>query len=131
MSSLDRAAIRREWTQSIDRLAQILGAPVSIGSIPGGAYSRAVAEAAAEAGLRALFTSEPVTRTKLVDGCLVVGRYTLRRNSSAQLASKIARAASVPRASQWLRWNAAKIAKAVGGQTYLYLRRALFDRVRC
>ena len=117
-----------EWTRSMDVLAQLLGTPVTIGSVPGGGYSRVVAKAAAAAGLRALFTSEPTTRVKLVDGCIVAGRYTLRRGDSARCAVALACGSGSPRVRQWLRWNTTKLAKAVGGPLYLQIRGAWFER---
>src|SRR5262249_51253399 len=66
-----------EWHSSVAILSDILGEAVVVASVPGGYYSRAVAEAAARAGVRALFTSEPVIRHQQVDGCYVLGRYTL------------------------------------------------------
>ena len=52
-----------EWTKSRSVLEDVLGHDVAIASLPGGYFSPTVAETAAEAGLRVLFTSEPVTRT--------------------------------------------------------------------
>jgi hypothetical protein len=40
--------------------------------------------AAAKAGLRALFTSEPTAGTYSVNGCAVLGRFTLQQGASAQ-----------------------------------------------
>jgi hypothetical protein len=38
-----------------------------------------VAAAAARAGIRELFTSEPVTAIAKVDECLVLGRFAIQR----------------------------------------------------
>jgi len=51
MSFCSRAELLQEWGRSCEILAGILGAPVTVASVPGGFYSRAVAEAAAEAGI--------------------------------------------------------------------------------
>ena len=56
--------MRHEWSESRQRLEDMLGHAVTVGSVPGGYFSRAVAEAAAEAGLQVLFTSEPTTRIR-------------------------------------------------------------------
>src|SRR4051812_27521780 len=48
-----------EWSRSVAVLSDILGEQVNAGSVPGGYYARNVAKAAAHAGIRTLFTSEP------------------------------------------------------------------------
>src|SRR5262249_6324862 len=57
-SALTTSEMRREWSDSRQRLEEIVDRPVTVGSVPGGYFSRAVAEAAAYAGLRTLYTSE-------------------------------------------------------------------------
>ncbi|HEY0972679.1 MAG TPA: polysaccharide deacetylase family protein [Gemmatimonadales bacterium] len=128
MSSCPPAQIDREWRDSVARLAEILGAPVTVASVPGGGYSRAVASAAAAAGIRHLFTSEPVVRAHVVDGCTVLGRYTLRRDSPAALAAALAAGDAAPRAAQWVSWNSRKALKRVAGPAYLALRQWMYSR---
>lgn len=67
--------MREEWRVSADRLAQLLGEPCEVGSVPGGDISGAVPGAAAAAGIRLLFTSEPRTDSQVIDGCRLLGRY--------------------------------------------------------
>ena len=50
-----------EWSRSRAMLEDILGHAVDVASVPGGYFSAVVARAAREAGIRVLFTSEPVT----------------------------------------------------------------------
>jgi peptidoglycan/xylan/chitin deacetylase (PgdA/CDA1 family) len=118
----------REWSQSAARLADILGESVSAGSVPGGFYSKKVAQAAAEAGLSTLFTSEPTMGIQRVRQCVVVGRYSIQRGTSAQAAASLARADFLPRSAQSLLWNGKKVAKACGGTTWLAFRRWLIAR---
>ena len=125
MSHCTPAELRREWAGSVGVLADILGEPVTVASVPGGYYAPAVAEAAAEAGIRALFTSEPVSRVTHVGECAVLGRYTLRRDTPAAVAASLAAGRAGPQLEQWISWNAKKVAKRVGGRLYLRVRRAL------
>src|SRR5215468_4812536 len=81
MSYLAPEAIRREWRDSCVRLEDLLSAPVTVASVPGGYYSRGVATAAAEAGVRVLFTSEPRRSLMTVDGIAVVGRFSVTRRT--------------------------------------------------
>src|SRR2546425_524193 len=117
-----------EWSRSAQALADVLGEPVRVASVPGGAYSRRVAGAAAAAGLVALFTSEPTMRCRVVDGCLVVGRYVLRRGAHATVAAALASGARAVRLRQLWLWNLKKVAKAVGGDLYPALSRLVHER---
>ncbi|HEU4630405.1 MAG TPA: polysaccharide deacetylase family protein [Gemmatimonadaceae bacterium] len=114
--------MRAEWRGSVRRLEDVLGHAVQVASVPGGYYSRAAAVTAAEAGIRTLFTSEPVARTERIDGCVVVGRFTLRAWSSPAVAAALAAGRPAPRAAQWLVWNSKKAVKSVWGDGYLRLR---------
>jgi len=114
--------ILHEWRRSVAILAEILGEAVVTGSVPGGYYTRAVAEAAAQAGLKLLFTSAPTTRCWTVDGCRVVGRYTLRRWSRARTAAALADGQVLPRTSQWLLYRSLHVLRTVAGDHYTQLR---------
>lgn len=128
MARCDRATLRREWGESVRVLAELLGEPVTTASVPGGYYARPVAVEAAAAGIRTLFTSEPVARVERVDGCAVVGRYTLRRWSPPSTAAALAAGRRAPRYRQWLVWNAKKAAKRAAGDAYLRVWAALLRR---
>jgi peptidoglycan/xylan/chitin deacetylase (PgdA/CDA1 family) len=118
MSSLGWEALVREWRGSADALADILGEPVTVASIPGGCYSRRVAEAAAFSGFKALFTSEPRTAAPAVDGCVILGRYTIWRGMPPEVSAGLASWGRL-RATQFLSWNSRKVAKVLGGEAYV------------
>ena len=120
--------IEREWSVSVDLLSNLLGERIDLASIPGGQYSRQVVETAAQAGVRAIFTSEPTIRCRLVAGCLTLGRYAIQRWTAAQTAAAIASGKIVPRARQTLLWQAKKMTKTIGGEYYLKFREALARR---
>jgi peptidoglycan/xylan/chitin deacetylase (PgdA/CDA1 family) len=122
MAACTTDQLSREWTRSIDTLSSLLGAPVQIASVPGGYYDRRVATTAAAAGIEVLFTSEPTTRRHIVGNCCVLGRYTMRHDSTALTAAAIAGGRLGPRLSQAITWNAKKAAKVVAGKHYLRLR---------
>jgi len=118
MSALDWDDLVREWRTSAGALAEILGEPVTVASVPGGCYSREVAEAAAVCGITTLFTSEPITSTHVVDGCRVLGRYTIWRGMRPETSAAFASGQGRVRTEQFLFWNGKKFAKAVGGNAY-------------
>jgi hypothetical protein len=122
MSSSDFQSLVLEWRKSSSVLTEILGEPVTVASVPGGYYSRAVAQAAADAGLLVLYTSEPTMRVRSVAGCTVVGRYSVYAGMSALAAASIAEGRPSPRLAQALLWNAKKVAKVLVGTHYDAIR---------
>jgi peptidoglycan/xylan/chitin deacetylase (PgdA/CDA1 family) len=128
MAALSAAQLDREWRDSTERLSDILGEPVTTASIPGGYYSRAVAAAAAAAGIRVLFTSEPVTRTAMVDGCMVVGRFSVQQGVSEDWVAAVVANRPLPRAKRYFEWTGKKLLKAAGGPAWLAARKAILAR---
>jgi peptidoglycan/xylan/chitin deacetylase (PgdA/CDA1 family) len=127
MSESSRLEIDREWTQSVRMLSELLGDPVSVGSVPGGFYSRQVAESAAAAGIRRLFTSEPVAKIHFINSCEVVGRYHVQRDVRPEFSASIAALRIAPRLRQAALWKIKKMAKVVGGTAYIRLRRRILN----
>lgn len=125
MAVLTDAELDREWTTSYQLLSELLGAPATVASVPGGYFSARVARSAAKAGIRYLFTSEPVTSTSREGECLVLGRFTLRRTSPASEVASLVSRAGLARSRQWVVWNAKKAVKAVAGETYLRVRASI------
>jgi hypothetical protein len=107
-----------EWTDSRSALEDVLGHAVEVGSLPGGYLSRRVARAAAHAGLRVLFTSEPVTTPWSVEGCLLVGRFTVRPGQSPRALAALAAGSRVPWLRQRALWTAKKLVKPLLGSSY-------------
>jgi peptidoglycan/xylan/chitin deacetylase (PgdA/CDA1 family) len=127
ISHCSPAEMLREWQESIGVLSDILGEQIDTASVPGGFYSQQVAAAASDAGCKILFTSEPVTRSREVDDCLILGRYAIQQNTDAQVAAGLAAGHFTQSAQQTLLWNAKKIAKRLGGEHYIKLRKTLLQ----
>ena len=127
MSSLSPAELLREWRQSAEILGEALGQRPSVASIPGGAYSRAVAETAGEAGVRVLFTSEPTARAWSVGPVTCYGRYTVQHRTAPDTALEFATGRGTARLRQRLAWDGKKIVKAACGPAYRELRRRLLS----
>jgi len=125
MSHCSTEQMDREWNVSTERLTQILGAPVSTASVPGGYYSQDVAASAARAGIRTLFNSEPVTSPHQVQECMVFGRFSVQQGVSADWVASVASGAVYPRFRRFVFWNAKKMMKAAGGEAWLQARRKL------
>jgi peptidoglycan/xylan/chitin deacetylase (PgdA/CDA1 family) len=127
MSVLTPEVQREEWRKSVLILSDMLGEQVDVASVPGGYYSSVVARTASASGIRTLFTSEPTSRLHDVDGCLVVGRYSVLRGMSPSVVAAIASGGISPRLGQSLLWNAKKTAKFLGGESYLKVRRFIIS----
>jgi hypothetical protein len=121
ISACSAGALLSEWTRSLAVLQDTLGHEVTTASVPGGFYSRAVAEAAAMAGVKTLFTSEPVTRIHHVGTCDVIGRYTVRESSRPDLSANLVRPAAWSRWTAWTGWNAKGVLKPILGPAYLHI----------
>ena len=118
MSACDDAVVRDEWTRSVSALEDTLGHAVRLASVPGGYYSTAVAKAAQAAGIRTLFTSEPVTRASVVGECAIVGRFAIRRYNAPTLSARLVRTAPWTRWAMWIDWNAKALCKPILGPAY-------------
>jgi peptidoglycan/xylan/chitin deacetylase (PgdA/CDA1 family) len=123
--SFDR--MREEWSRSRQALEDLLGHAVTVASLPGGYYSRTVARAACDAGLRVLFTSEPSTGIQNVAGCTVVGRYTIRRGDDQDFASRLVDSRWT-RCGAWASWNAKGLVKPLLGSSYVRIADWLLSR---
>jgi peptidoglycan/xylan/chitin deacetylase (PgdA/CDA1 family) len=128
MSACSAHELDDEWRSSILRLSDILSEEVTTGSVPGGYYSRPIAEAAAQNGLRFLFNSEPTARVTIVNGCVVFGRYTIWRGMPPSVSGALASGQFVACWKQSAVWNAKKLLKTVAGKSYLKLRDSMLSR---
>jgi hypothetical protein len=127
MSAQPVERLVKEWGISKEILSGLIGDEVTTGAVPSGYYAPHVAEAAALVGLKALFTLEPQARVGSRGGCLVFGRYLVKRNTPARLAGRLAVGSPVSCARQWVYWNAKKLAKSGLGDVYPKVRRAYFS----
>lgn len=128
MSACSVRQMREEWRASNEKLADITGEKTTIASVPGGHFSKQVAETAAASGIETLFNSEPVTGVYQIDGCRILGRYTIQQHTTAEQAAALASGAFMPCLKQLLLWNAKKIAKRIGGEFYLDVRRRILSK---
>jgi hypothetical protein len=87
-----------------------------------------VAKAADRAGIKLLFNSEPVTRADFVDGCMVLGRFSAQRATAPEWSAAIVAGKWQPQMKAYLFWNAKKVAKALGGTTWLKARVRLLEK---
>jgi peptidoglycan/xylan/chitin deacetylase (PgdA/CDA1 family) len=127
MSALALPELLSEWEESCAILRDILEVPVRTASVAGGYYSRRVAVAAALTGIRVLFTSEPTSTVDIVDGCLVLGRYSIQRCTHPEVSGSIAAGEVWHRWHQCGLWNSKKLVKTLAGESYIMLRRRLLS----
>jgi peptidoglycan/xylan/chitin deacetylase (PgdA/CDA1 family) len=128
MGGCPEATIAEEWRRSVAVLQDALGGPILTASVPGGFYTRPVGVHAAAAGIRVLFTSAPTTRAHEVDGCRILGRYTLRKWSPAAQAAGLAAGAWRPRAGQWAFYSTLDLVRRIAGDHYTTIRQLFWAR---
>ena len=128
MAALTPDRMENEWRQSLARLEDILGKSVGVASVPGGYYSRLVARTAAAAGIEVLFNSEPTAVASITHGCLVLGRYVVKRGMGPEWAAGFAGGHIGPRWKQAALWKVKKMVKGLGGSAYLRMRQAILNR---
>lgn len=117
-----------EWRESKLALEDVLGEEVSDGSVPGGLYSGGAGRAAAEAGLRLLFTSEPTVRPAEVAGCRVRGRFAVRTRTTPEALLDLAAGRGFARWRYAMLWHAKIVARKLGGTPLLRAREWVFRR---
>jgi hypothetical protein len=112
----------------LSRAQLLLQESVVTASVADGYYSRKVGKAAAAAGIQVLFTSEPSAKVSVVDGCLILGRYSIQSHTPASVSGAIAARNRWPRLRQAILWQAKKPVKALAGESYFTIRRFLLSR---
>jgi len=117
-SACRREEMRGEWSRSRRVLEDLLGHAVTSASLPGGYFSDAVAQTAAEAGVHVLFTSEPVTHTHAEKECLVVGRFAVRRGCDDDFSRRLVQPTSWTRSEEWASWHVKGLLKPLLGSFY-------------
>jgi len=122
MSFCTTAELDEEWHRSVIMLGEIIGEQIRIASVPCGYYSPRVASSAAKSGIQLLFNSEPVVRSRSVDGCLVLGRFTVQRGDPPKKSAAISAGERQPLIQQYLFWNCKKVLKVLGGIVWLRVR---------
>jgi len=118
----DPRVIDREWTESRAVLAEILGKPPSVASIPGGLVTRPLIESAARAGYRVLLSSEPRPTPRRIGTIELIGRFSIWATTPAATAAKYARGGALAGLRLLLEWTAKGAAKR--------LSPALYERAR-
>lgn len=119
LSACSARQIEEEWSRSRCVLEDLLGHAVVVASVPGGYYSRRVALAARDAGLRMLFTSEPAVGTRTEHGIAILGRFTIRRGHAPDAARRLLMPAPWTRLGAWASWNAKGLVKPILGSSYM------------
>jgi peptidoglycan/xylan/chitin deacetylase (PgdA/CDA1 family) len=125
MAQCTREQLQKEWGDSVKVLADLLGEPVPVASVPGGYYSQMVGETAVDAGVRVLFNSEPTAAVGHVAGSVLLGRYFIQRGMPPEISGAFAAGQLTPRWKQAAFWQMKKVVKAAGGGAYLRLREKL------
>ena len=112
ISDLSFNEILTEWKTSVESLSDLLSERVTVASVPRGAHSPLVSQAAREAGIQFLFTSEPTATVRRDAGMYVLGRYTFTETSSHEELQQVLRQSLTYRLRNRLIWRTKEAIKA-------------------
>ncbi|UCC52820.1 MAG: polysaccharide deacetylase family protein [Anaerolineaceae bacterium] len=115
-----------EWKMSKDILSEILGEPCTIASVPGGDVSKKVYDSANQAGIKFLFTSDPLLRPRTFENCWVLGRIGIK------VSTPLATVKNLARFHGWevenLKWQSKKSIKRIFPPFYdWYVKRTTYE----
>jgi peptidoglycan/xylan/chitin deacetylase (PgdA/CDA1 family) len=102
-----------EWRTSCVLLADILGAPVTTASVPGGDMNRQTVAMAAKAGIKCLFTSEPTPYAWHCEGIKCFGRVCLMSDGPQDELDQLLRFKGFGR-RRAVRWGKQLVKRLVG-----------------
>jgi CheY-like chemotaxis protein len=128
MTTLADAEISEEWRRSKAVLEDVLGAPVTVLSVPTGFYTSRVGRIAAEAGYRHLFTSEPRVRPRSLSGALVYGRFSVLASTPAARVEQLCRFSRGALWREGAKWYAKRVPKILLRGHYERVRRFVLAR---
>jgi peptidoglycan/xylan/chitin deacetylase (PgdA/CDA1 family) len=104
--ALPRELMTTEWRVSRAILEALLGEPCVTASVPGGDISRIVLESAGDAGIRYLFTSEPLVTPERIGETWILGRVILKAGVSP---------ATIRELVSFRGWQRAQFLRRLGG----------------
>lgn len=113
--------VKMEIGQSVSILSEIIGEHITTISIPNGCYSRAILDIALKDGLKTIYTSKPTTKEELYKGGVMIGRYSITYNTTADDILKILTQPSL-RKKMELKYNVLQLVKGILGKNYSRLK---------
>ncbi len=123
MGKLPRHEVAREWSESRDVLAGMLGRPPTAAAVPGGFLTGVVIQEAAASGYRLLMTSQPTSRLRHHDRLTVLGSHTVWSITTPRRAAGYACGGKGARGRLWLEWQAKGVPKRLAPDLYQALRK--------
>lgn len=129
ISKLSEKEIFEEWSESKRILETIVGKPITIASIPGGAVSKKVINSLFKAGYSEIYTSEPSNiKRRYSKGC-VIGRFAIKYSTSLEDIQKILNG-SFYRYKLLFDYRLLKIIKALMGNNYNIIKQKILKKHR-
>ena len=113
--------VKMEIGQSVSILSEIIGEHIITISIPNGCYSKSILDIAHKEGLKTIYTSKPTTKEELYKGGVMIGRYSITYNTTADDILKILTQPSL-RKKMELKYNVLQLVKGILGKNYSRLK---------
>lgn len=128
MTRLGEAEVEAEWRTCKAVLEAALGEEVDTLSIPRGYVRDPILAAAARAGFRHIFTSDPRLGSRRLEGAAIHGRFSIVADTSPRHAGALARGSRLARSRTTSGWLARHAAKRALGPAYEAVRQRLLAR---
>lgn len=128
LTSLEDGEGLREWSESKAILEDLLGAAVTIASVPTGRYSVRIGRLAAEAGYEHVFTCEPWLEPRRVDSAFAYGRFSVYAATPARRVAALCSLSRPTLLRMGASWYLRRGAKALLGRAYDPLRARILAR---
>ncbi len=122
MSDLSYGKMEDEWTDGVRALEDILGESIITASIPNGYSNNKVIDAAIDAGIRYIFTSNPTLNILTYKECSVIGRYPVQSFHDNEYVASISQGKAAAIIKHTVEWRLKKILRLIGGKYYLRVR---------
>lgn len=100
-----------DWRLSLNELSSLIGDRVFIGSVPGGLLTKEMVQAARQAGIEELMTSEPTHRAWVQEGMNCWGRFAIRRTTPLNRVRCFLRGGLRARIVEQALWRAKKLGR--------------------
>jgi peptidoglycan/xylan/chitin deacetylase (PgdA/CDA1 family) len=118
--------LEEEWSCSVKILESIVQSNIIHASIPGGSYSKDMADILIANGIKYIFTSIPTNKIRhLNNNCEVIGRFAILNTTTLAEVMDLFNPISFTRFKQIMKWNLLDLIKSVFGKNYLKIRKRL------
>ncbi len=126
MNSLDKKELFEDWKTSINILSNIIGAPITIASLPNGYSSKKIISVLYSLGVKDIYTSEPCEIVKYNrNNQRIIGRYGIKDGMNAVGIEQLICCKTIKNKIV-IRKKTLNLLKKILGRLYIYIREYMY-----